>query len=69
MGWANGTDIFDAVAEKVLDLPVSDPDKYDVIRALANALRDGDWDTLDESNYIDDPIVAKVFVDIGWIEA
>lgn len=50
MGWASGDEVFDSVARAVLAAEGSTlQDMVDVLYALADALRDADWDTLDDS--------------------
>lgn len=49
MGWGGGNDVFDAVAVKVLKLPVSDEQKTGVLTTLIDLLQDQGWDAEGES--------------------
>ena len=67
MGWCSGTDIFDEVVGALLDEKL---DKKEIIKSLIEALEDRDWDTQDESRYIDIPIVQQAFIELDpdWKE-
>ena len=57
MGWCSGTEIFDVVAEAVLeDLP-----KEEILGRLIDVLEDHDWDCQCDSDYWNNPIVRKLF--------
>jgi hypothetical protein len=59
MGWCSGTEIFDQIAEVVLsDKPM---DKKATIKAMIEALENGDWDCQGDSAYWDHPIVKEAF--------
>ena len=49
MGWASGGRIFDRVTRKLIELRTPDRVLTAVCADLIDELRDGDWDTLDES--------------------
>lgn len=49
MGWASGGEIFDRVTRKLVELRAPDRVLTAVCVELIDALREGDWDTLDES--------------------
>lgn len=49
MGWSGGGDIFDRVARALVGAGASDRIVTTVCEVLIDTLRDGDWDTLDES--------------------
>lgn len=72
MGWSSGSEIFDPAVSQILKLDVPDKDKVKVILALAEALVDADWDTVQESDYWEDPLVRKafkkIFPDWDWKE-
>ena len=63
MGWASGGDIFDPVADKLIDLGVEDQIKTQVLSTLIECLRNRDWDTEEESlgSYDDDPAIVEAF--------
>lgn len=68
MGWCSGTNIFDAVAEVLLDdKPI---DKKSALIAVINALEDGDWDCQVESEYWDHPMVQEAMREChpSWFE-
>lgn len=70
MGWCSGTNIFDRMAQYILlkdDLKLSDDQKYEMIYAIAEALEDQGWDCQFDSDYIDEPIVRRVFEALGHI--
>lgn len=57
MGWCSGTEIFDVVAEAVLeDLP-----KEEILGRLIDVLEDHDWDCQCDSDYWNNPLVRKLF--------
>ena len=60
MGWASGGIVFDVVATALIQHDASDELTTAVLRPLIRALRDGDWDTIDESEetFRDDPLIA-----------
>lgn len=59
MGWCSGTEIFDVVAEAVLeDLP-----KEEVLGRLIDILEDHDWDCQCDSEFWTHPVVRKLFED------
>lgn len=50
MGWAAGTEVFNRTARAFIDASSVDDDATDpVLTALAEALTDAGWDTVDES--------------------
>jgi hypothetical protein len=49
MGWASAGEIFDPVAQALLDLGADRDTKRRVLGTLIDKLRDGAWDTEDES--------------------
>lgn len=63
MGWASANPIFDRTAARLLAHGVDDDVVTDVLAELIDALRDGDWDTLNESleRFIDRPAVVAAF--------
>jgi hypothetical protein len=69
MGWASGTDVFDAVAGEILG-ETGAVSRTRVIRALVEALEDNDWDTQNESEFYDHPIVRRVMRELhpDWDE-
>jgi len=62
MGWAGATEIFDTVAEFLLD--EKKINRKEVLKALIKVLEDGDWDTQSESEYYDNPVVQEIFEEI-----
>jgi len=67
MGWASAGDIFNRVADGLIEANASDDVKARVLGDLCGALQDGDWDTEDESLdlYANDPVIVQVFADHG----
>jgi hypothetical protein len=63
MGWSSGGEIFNQVARSLIDGGASDGIKKYVLSELIAALRQGDWDTEDESleEFSDDPAVVDAF--------
>ncbi len=49
MGYASGGEIFDRVADKLVELKAPEELTIEVCAVLTEALRDMDWDTVDES--------------------
>ena len=68
MGWCNGTEIFDTIADVILsDKKI---DKKETLKIIITALQDADWDCIEESRYIDHPLVKESLVEIDpdWKE-
>lgn len=63
MGWASASSIFNKVAKALVDANASDDLTRAVLAPLITVLRDGDWDTCDESReeFADDPVIAELF--------
>ena len=63
MGWNSAGDIFDPVAKALVELNAPDDMKIRVLGDLIGALRDGDWDTEDESldQFQNDPAIVEAF--------
>ncbi len=67
MGWASAGDIFDPVAQALIDLGADRGTKRRVLGTLIDKLRDGDWDTCDESlqEFGHDADIVALFVERG----
>ena len=63
MGWASAGEIFDDVANGLIEVGASDEIKERVLGKLADSLSGQDWDTQDESleEFADDPVIVKLF--------
>ena len=63
MGWNSGNEIFDPVAQTLIDLEVTDAVKSKVLYVLMDALQENDWDTEDESleRFKNDPAIVQIF--------
>lgn len=63
MGWASAGEIFDPVAQALIDCNASDELKTKVLGTLIGQLQDGDWDTEDESldAFQNDPAIVTAF--------
>lgn len=63
MGWNSAGDIFDPVAQALIDLGANAATKRAVLTVLIDKLRDGDWDTEDESleAFGHDPAIVSAF--------
>jgi hypothetical protein len=63
MGWASAGQIFDPVAQALVDADAPDETITTVCAALIRQLMEGDWDTLDESIGVfgDQPAVMAAF--------
>lgn len=63
MGWASAGDIFDPVAQALVDLGADRDTKWRVLGTLIDKLQDGDWDTEDESweEFRHDPDIVALF--------
>jgi len=64
MGWSGGTEIFDCVADELIEVYSScDIPMYkvmNILSALKCTLEDQDWDTLNESTYWTHPKIGDV---------
>ena len=57
MGWCSATEIFDAVAEVVIDNEaIPEPDRLKVITKLYDALTSDDWDCQNDSKFYEHPL-------------
>jgi hypothetical protein len=67
MGWASASEIFDPVAQALIDLDAPPDMKRRVLGTLLDKLRDGDWDTWDESltEFSHDPVIVAIFYEQG----
>jgi hypothetical protein len=68
VGWSSGHKIFDVVANcLVMDIDANDPDKTDftelaedTLYVLKCALEDQDWDSHQESDYYNHPVIGHI---------
>jgi hypothetical protein len=69
MGWASAGNIFDPVAQVLIDCGAPDDLKTRALGKLIDTLRDGDWDTCEESleGFEHDPAVVQAFRDNGIV--
>lgn len=67
MGWASAGDIFDPVAQALIELDADERTKRSVLGPLIDALQEGDWDTEDESleQFRADPVIVSIFYSRG----
>ena len=65
MGWNSANRIFDPVAKALIDTGAAHDATRKVLSELISELRDGDWDTCDESleDFLDDPAIIAAFAD------
>lgn len=70
MGWCSGTEIFDAVVSFVLKTDASDDEKSSLLKTLADALENHDWDCQQDSDHYEHPIVQRVMHELhpDWYE-
>lgn len=63
MGWSSAGGIFDPIAQALIDHGASVELKRKVLVKLIDVLRDGDWDTEDESldQFRHDPAIVSAF--------
>jgi hypothetical protein len=68
MGWASAGDIFDPVAQALIDLGATEDMKRGVLGPLIEKLQAEDWDTCDESarRFADDEVIADLFAEAGY---
>jgi hypothetical protein len=68
MGWCSATEIFDTIAESLLEEGEVDP--REILMTVAEALRDHDWDCECDSYYFDHPVVQDIFRELEpeWFE-
>lgn len=60
MGWAGGTEFFDGPLDLMLEYVPEDKRK-EIIEKLYWTIREGDWDTVDESAYFN--LLVKYDID------
>lgn len=67
MGWASAAEIFDPVAQGLLDAKASGEIKRRVLGPLIGKLLGEDWDTADYSleQFRGDPVIVEVFAEHG----
>jgi hypothetical protein len=65
MGWSSANQIFDPVAQALIDTGATPEVKRKVLGDLIGGLQDGDWDTEDESleRFRKDPAIVAAFAD------
>lgn len=70
MGWCSGTEIFDDVLDEILDSGLSVDTQSRIVRLLADALENHDWDCQSGSRHYDHMIVQNVMRDIhpDWFD-
>ncbi len=71
MGFCSGTQIFDDVADEIIDQRwIPEAYQRSLIRALVRALQDHDWDCEGHSRYYDHPIMQSVLRELNpdWFE-
>lgn len=63
MGWNSANEIFDPVAQALIDLGASNDVKVGVLSPLIYRLQQEDWDTESESLewFEDDPAIVEAF--------
>lgn len=69
MGWGSGTDYFDKPLDLFLE-HVPPGERKPLVRELYDTIRQGDWDTQNESKYYDSYIVHFDYEDgyLTWEE-
>lgn len=67
MGWNTANDIFDPVAQTVIDSYMSHDDALRILVGLIRNLQDQDWDTEDESleRFMAWPVIVEAFAKCG----
>lgn len=67
MGWASAGEIFNPVAQALIDLGADANTKRHVLGTLISKLQDDDWDTEDESlqQFRDDLVIVALFYEHG----
>lgn len=67
MGWASAGEIFNPVAQSLIDCGADEQTKRKVLGPLIGKLQDGDWDTEDESleRFGDDLVIRALFYGHG----
>jgi len=70
MGWCSGTELFDAVAESIINSPLTRKEKVKILVTLIEAMEDQDWDCQQDSRYWNEPLVAAAMkvVHPSWFE-
>lgn len=70
MGWGSAFEIFNTVADGLIEANASDDVKERVLGGLIGSLRAEDWDTELDSlqDYLDDPAIVRAFAsnDVHW---
>jgi hypothetical protein len=67
MGWARGGEVFDPVAQALIEAGASDDLKRKTLGRLIEQLQEEDWDTESDSleAFADDPAIVAAFADHG----
>jgi len=67
MGWASAGDIFDPIAQALIDCDAPDEMKRTVLGGLIGRLLEEDWDTARDSldQFKGDPAIVAAFADRG----
>lgn len=69
MGWASAGEIFDPVAQALINSGADEYTKRTVLGPLIRQLQAGDWDTEDESlhEFKNDPVIVALFKKHGVV--
>lgn len=66
MGWCSGTDIFDSIVGDIIESnELSLKVKKKLIKKLAAALENQDWDCQCDSEYYNNPLVKAIFKELN----
>lgn len=60
MGWCSGTDIFDKVAEKLIDMKLPEEQQEEILTVLIDEMENHDWDCQSDSAYYGTPLMDKI---------
>lgn len=62
MGWCSATAIFDGLVKALEESNAEEDQKIDIASAVAMHLIDGDWDCVEDSEYIKVPWVRRALM-------
>lgn len=70
MGWCSGTEVFDPVAQAIIDSDASEPSKIGMLMELILALEERDWDCQGEADLYHNPLVNAAMMGLhpDWID-
>lgn len=65
MGWCSGTEIFDSVMKKLIEMKLPEEQQLEIATVLIKAMKGHDWDCHSDSAYYGTPLMDKAMIALG----